>query len=885
MAASQLRDNPYVGPRAFERDDTLYGRDREIRRLLSLLIAERIVLLYSPSGAGKTSLIQAALIPELEAEGFRVWPAMRVNRELPPEEGAGTKANRYLLSLLLYLEKGLPRDAQTPIDELAGITLNAYLERRTRAEVEPFDDVFVFDQFEEILTLDPTDRDAKLEFFEQLGEVLQDRRRWALFAMREEFIAGLDPYLRPIPTRFSATYRLELLSPSTAKQAMQMPARATGVEFTDGAAEQLADDLRTVRVLQPDGTTGKRLGLYVEPVQLQVVCHHLWEQLSPDATQIVEDDLQAVGDVDGALANYYAGQVTAIAAEMDVSERAIREWVDQQLITEQGIRGQVLQARGQSRGLDNRVIWRLVDAHLVRAEERRGVTWFELAHDRLIGPLRAENAAWHQTHLSPMQRQALLWENEDQPDELLLRGPELMAAERWAADHEHDLTNVEHRFLDACRANLNSLERQAIEWESQGRPGHLLLHDQALVEAEDWAAARPSELTKLDRDFLSASQEARVVAARERRQARLIRWLAVGSTILLIIAAAFAAVASRQGREAQAAAATASTAGKTAEAAASVEAAAKELAIAALTHEAGALQTSEANRAVALTSLANAGVGWESASEWLDVSQERGGTIQALEATNQALAVQLTPTPSATLHPTTIRPTMTPEDGTPKPSPSPTRTAIPSPTATPTPNQSATAVAEASTAQAIEEQLAEVRSTQTAVASIPTPTAALVPVVCPEEPKGEFLALWRRYKDRLGCPRQIEATRFGQFAEQQFQNGFMFWAEKPRDLILVIVRGDNPVWHDFRTWPYEADGAWCATTPPSGLIQPIRGFGGVWCDNPEIRKTIGWAMGPERSIQGAVQEFEAGFIMRTGDLTKAYVLFRDDQTYALEEIR
>ena len=46
------RPNPYVGPRAFKTGEALFGRDREVVRLLELLIAERIVLLYSPSGAG-----------------------------------------------------------------------------------------------------------------------------------------------------------------------------------------------------------------------------------------------------------------------------------------------------------------------------------------------------------------------------------------------------------------------------------------------------------------------------------------------------------------------------------------------------------------------------------------------------------------------------------------------------------------------------------------------------------------------------------------------------------------------------------------------------------------------------------------------------------------
>jgi len=75
--------NPYVGPRAFETGEKLYGRDRESRELLDLLIAERIVLLHSPSGAGKSSLVQAGLIPGLREQGFRVLPVVRVNLEPP----------------------------------------------------------------------------------------------------------------------------------------------------------------------------------------------------------------------------------------------------------------------------------------------------------------------------------------------------------------------------------------------------------------------------------------------------------------------------------------------------------------------------------------------------------------------------------------------------------------------------------------------------------------------------------------------------------------------------------------------------------------------------------------------------------------------------------
>ncbi|OQY87754.1 MAG: hypothetical protein B6D41_11485 [Chloroflexi bacterium UTCFX4] len=444
---SNLRPNPYVGPRPFQTGEKMYGRERETRELLNLLIAERIVLLYSPSGAGKTSLIQAALFPKLREEEFVVLPTMRVNSEPPVIDKNETRAtfNRYALSTLLSLEEAQPREKRLSLTQLAGLTFHEYLKQR--ADLQDKNPVLLFDQFEEIITTAPMERDAKFLFFEQIGEALRDRSRWALFSMREDYIAGLDPYIRPLPTRFSTRYRLDVLNTDAAREAIQQPARDAGVTFTDSAAQKLINDLRQVHIQRPDGTMETQPGLYVEPVQLQVVCLRLWNNLGANDTEISESDIAQVGDVNSALASYYALRVSAVASATNESERAIREWFDRQLITEQGIRGQVLMEPERSRGLSNAAIRMLVDAHLVRADERRGATWYELAHDRLIEPLRSNNATWFQENLSAFQQQADLWERQERPDGLLLRGKAWDEGYLWAQQHATELTPVEQAFF------------------------------------------------------------------------------------------------------------------------------------------------------------------------------------------------------------------------------------------------------------------------------------------------------------------------------------------------------------------------------------------------------------------------------------------------------
>ena len=451
--------NPFVGPQSFRRGDPLYGRDRETGDLLDLIIAERIMLLHSPSGAGKSSLIAAGLIPQLEAENFEVLPIVHLTRDVPPGSTlTDPPRNRYVLSTLLSLEEGVPPEYQHRIDELNAMTIRQYLSNWPNLDNRSGNEVLIFDQFEEVITADPIDQDAKEEFFVDLGTALSDRKLWALFSIREDFLAELDPYARFVPTRFSNRYRLNLLGVDQALEATIRPAADHGVEFREVAAQKLVDDLRRIRVQRAGGVV-QELGPTVEPVQLQVTCRQVWNRLSGNASVIDVDDVEALGDVDQALASYYAECVTAAVAETGVSERALRDWFENKLVTPQGFRGQVLYGPQQNGGYSERAVRKLTDAHLIRAESRRGATWYELAHDRLIEPVKDDNSRWRRENLSDFERHAALWD-EQQPDQGLLSGDDLIDAEQWVAANRETLSRREREFLEVSRRAAERAERE-----------------------------------------------------------------------------------------------------------------------------------------------------------------------------------------------------------------------------------------------------------------------------------------------------------------------------------------------------------------------------------------------------------------------------------------
>jgi conflict system STAND superfamily ATPase len=462
MTATFSHSNPYIGPRAFQIGEGIFGRDQEILKIFYQLISERIVLLYSQSGAGKTSLIQAGLIPKLREAGFLVFPIIRVGIEPPPDLLEKQPINRYLYSMLLSISEDLPQKEYVPVDQSLDQSLNEYLPRLAGTSISQqgksnVTAILIFDQFEEVFTTDPVDLDGKLMFFKQLGDALRNPSRWALFVLREDFVAYLDSYKHLLPTGLQSTFHLQRLQPDAALQAIQLPARTAGLNFTDTAAQKLVDDLRRVKQFQPDRTVVDALGYYIEPTQLQLVCHNLWNNLPADKTEIDEKDLAYLGDTSQALVDYYADQMGRVAAQTKVRERAIRQWFETKLIGPGGTRNIVPMVTVD---LPDMAVQLLQNTALVRAERRGGQLWLELTHDRLVEPILVNNRTWFEQNLSPLQRQATLWNTQGRNESWLLTGQALAEMEQRAKDYPDELTREEMGFLQASTKKELSSTRE-----------------------------------------------------------------------------------------------------------------------------------------------------------------------------------------------------------------------------------------------------------------------------------------------------------------------------------------------------------------------------------------------------------------------------------------
>ena len=155
--SGEAGSNPFPGPQPYRAADRPYfsGRKDLSQRLLNRILADPCVTLFGPSGSGKSSLMQASVIPLLmEQHGFR---AVLIDGWLADE----APLERLVRAMFAQLELGDPPEGMSPrelLDEALRLA-----ERRSERPILIF-----LDQLEQLLL---PDRSA-----DQLHELLEALR-------------------------------------------------------------------------------------------------------------------------------------------------------------------------------------------------------------------------------------------------------------------------------------------------------------------------------------------------------------------------------------------------------------------------------------------------------------------------------------------------------------------------------------------------------------------------------------------------------------------------------------------------------------------------------------------------------------------------------------
>ena len=404
---SEAQARRYKGTSPFSDIDLdrriFFGRDRECRSLQSLVLAEDLVVLFAKSGMGKTSLINAGLLQPLRLKGY--FPmVVRVNNR---REGP-----------LRSMFDGIRQAVKTEgVDCVNGDETSAWHFFK-KAEFWSRDNdllrpVLILDQFEELFTLQLPE--PRREFAAQLAALVRGRSALAplglkaspndqdldgdsaqlqiVLSLREDFLAELEGLASDIPGVLHNRFRIGPLSRAGAHQAIIGPARLAHEAFRvapfsyrEKAIDEIVAFLAKKRVGHETIETDA-----VEPVQLQLICRHLEEQVrerqasEQTEVKVSEFDLGGERSMQQVLEGFYDRTISTIASRREA--RSVRKLCEKRLISSTGRRLTEDEEEIEKKfKVSKKQLQALVDTRLLRAEPRLGGISYELSHDTLVTP-------------------------------------------------------------------------------------------------------------------------------------------------------------------------------------------------------------------------------------------------------------------------------------------------------------------------------------------------------------------------------------------------------------------------------------------------------------------------------------------------------------------
>ncbi len=395
-------DSPYPGisPFSYAHRDVFFAREAEVRKLARLIVLHRETLLYADSGTGKSSLINAGIIPAAMKEGLspeRIRVQPKRNEEIVVERTSEQAAGG-----APFLPSVFARDE---VSERIVLSVEAFLEavRHKTGDVYP---LLIFDQFEEWITLFEEEhpgqaasqtRDTQEKILDAIVSLLNDSELPIkfLFAFREDYLARLTPLFRRCPDLPDHYLRLIALSGDQIYRVIRGPFEPVEGEPSVAYDPQITEAL--AREIQRQFEE-RRKGGDVRLTEVQIVCHRLFE--AGRQQHKMEDYFSEKGGVQGLLEGYLESTLKSLDETQQESAVALLR----RMVTSAGTRHVISRDALLSRvELDEHIeraqLSQTLDAleqktRLVRREQRRDVLYYEIASEFLVGWIQKKAAEY-----------------------------------------------------------------------------------------------------------------------------------------------------------------------------------------------------------------------------------------------------------------------------------------------------------------------------------------------------------------------------------------------------------------------------------------------------------------------------------------------------------
>jgi WD40 repeat protein len=244
----QLETEPFFGLRAIDesRSHLFFGREMETEALVALVHRTPLVLVTGDSGSGKSSLVRAGLVPRFRGgslallDGGRpedtIWHVVTTRPRNHPFRQLGDAVDEAAKGLALSLA-----DRGTLHDWAASGELDK-VRRALRCDLPPerVRVLLVVDQFEELLTITPSDLRAPfIDLLLELSDPTEGRHRVVL-TMRHDYANLCNAYER-LKTRLDiddrrARFLLGRMSDEGLRRIVTEPLRLAAIEAADREA-------------------------------------------------------------------------------------------------------------------------------------------------------------------------------------------------------------------------------------------------------------------------------------------------------------------------------------------------------------------------------------------------------------------------------------------------------------------------------------------------------------------------------------------------------------------------------------------------------------------------------------------------------------------------